>query len=81
MLNFGTTKLNQILIMGQSNKNGPEYIGVTSVVATTSKTVFVKVAPTPSNHYVSGRFRDSVIGNVPKLGRVMLVGGLLLIEC
>ena len=48
MLNFGTTKLDQILIMGQSsgNRNLLGYTSVVNVVTTTSKTVFVKVAPT-----------------------------------
>ena len=55
MLNFGTTKLDQILTIGQSSKNGLGYIGVTSDVATSSNTVFVKAAPTPANHLVTGK--------------------------
>ena len=48
MLNSTTTKLDQILNMGQSmnNKNGIGYSGVIDSVATTSNTVFVKAAPT-----------------------------------
>ena len=42
MLNSGTTKLDQILIMGQSNKHGLGYTGTTNIVAITPKTVFVK---------------------------------------
>ena len=42
ILNFGSTKLDQILNMGQSSKNGLGYTSVTSFVATTSKIVFVK---------------------------------------
>ena len=43
MLNSDTTKLDQILTMGQSSKTRLGYIGITNNEATTPKTVFVKV--------------------------------------
>ena len=57
MLNSGITKLDQILNMGQSmsNQNGLSYTIIADFVTTTSKTVFVKDAPTPANHLVSGK--------------------------
>ena len=42
MLNSGSTKLDQILTMRQSSKNGLWYTGTTNIIATTPKTVFVK---------------------------------------
>ena len=64
MLNFGTTKLDQILNMRQSisNRNGLGYTTVANSVATTSKTMFVKASLTPTNHPVSGKnVRPSVL--------------------
>ena len=46
MLNFDTTKLDQILTMGQSNKHGLCYTRLTNSVATTPKTVFVTAGVT-----------------------------------
>ena len=45
MSNSSTTKLDHILTMGQSSKNGLGYTSVTSDVATSSKIVLVKAAP------------------------------------
>ena len=42
MLNSGSTKLDQILTMGQFSKHGLRYNGTTNTVATASKTMFVK---------------------------------------
>ena len=57
ILNFGSTKLDQILNMGQSmsNQNGLSYTIIADFVTTMSKTVFVKDAPTPANHLVTGK--------------------------
>ena len=57
MLNSGTKKLDYILNMGQSmcNQNGLGYVGITNTIATISKTVFVKYAPTTTNRHVSGK--------------------------
>ena len=46
MLNSTTTKLDQIMTMGQSSKNGLGYIGITNTIATMPKTVFVKASVT-----------------------------------
>ena len=51
MLNSRTSKLDQILNMGQFmyNQNGIGYSGITDLVATMSNTVFVKVAAETKN--------------------------------
>ena len=56
-LNSSTQNLDQILSMGQSvnNRNGLGYTGVTSDVATTTKTMFVKAAATTPKHMVSSK--------------------------
>ena len=57
MLNFDTTKLDQILNMGQSmsNQNRLGYTAIADSVATTSKIVFVKATPTITNQLVSSK--------------------------
>ena len=51
MLNSGTSKLDQILNMGQfmNNHNGIGYSGITDLVATMSNTMFVKAAAETKN--------------------------------
>ena len=57
MLNSGTQNLDQILSMGKSvsDRNGLGYTGVTRDVATNSKTVFVKAAPTTPKLPIFGK--------------------------
>ena len=57
MLNFGTTKLDQILTIRQSsgNRNGLGYTSIANIVATTFKTMFVKVVATTKNSLVFGK--------------------------
>ena len=57
MLNSGTQNLDQILSMGQfmNNQNDLGYIGVTSDVVMTSKTVLVKATVTTPNHHIFGK--------------------------
>ena len=38
-----------------NNQNGLGYTTIADSVAMTSKTVFVKAAPTPANHLVTGK--------------------------
>ena len=65
-MNFGTTQLEQILSMGQfrNNRNGLGYTNVADSVATTSKTVFVKTAPTLANHHVSSKISNPPLSEV-----------------
>ena len=52
--------------MRQSNKNGLGYTCVTSSVATTSKTVFVKTAIKIENTLVSGKNSNSLLPECKK---------------
>ena len=57
MLNSGTQNLDQILSMEKSvsDRNSLGYTGVTRDVATNSKIVFVKAAPTTSKVPIFGK--------------------------
>ena len=61
-------KLDQILTIGQSSKNGLDYTGVASIVATTSKIVFVKAIAKIENTLISGKNSNALLSEGKKKG-------------